>query len=202
MSQIRDKHVRADNPLLTVLGRRGRGAIIDVLASRPDTHWSVRDLARGAGVAAMVASRAVTELQALGAVEYLRPGRDGRVRWLADAPAARALAAIDPPDLRRAAAQTFAGAYHAPSGARRVLLWQAAHENPADPLVPTRLAILALDDDAEEDALDAAGPALDAIRAAGLPAPDVTTLLAESLDDRDPAAAAVRAGTPIEARGR
>ncbi len=193
--------MRADNPLLTMLGRRGRGAIVDALTGSPGATHSVRDLARTARVQPMVASRAVTELQALGAVEYLRPGRNGRVRWLAEAPAAQALATIDPPDLRMAAADAFANAYTGPAGARRVVVWQAAGDNPADPLAPTRLAIVARDEDAEEEALDAAGPALDAVRLADLPAPDVTTLLADSLADDDPVAAAVRAGKPVGPAG-
>ncbi len=197
MSHNRDKPVLVDNPLLTTLGRRGRGAIINALRNQPKTVWSLRGLARQASVPPAVAARATSELQALGAVEVLRPGRDAQIRWLPDAPAARALAELNPPDLREAQARAFMGAFSGPPGTVKVLRWLAPHDVAADPSTPTRLAIVVRDEDDEEEALDATGPALDAVRLAGLPAPDVTTMLAELLGDDD-VSRAIRRGTPVD----
>lgn len=182
-------HVLRDNPVLTMLGRRGRGDVVQALLEAPRT-WSVRALARAAGVHAATAARTVKELEALGAVDVVRPGRDARLRLNAS-PVAQALAALRVPDVRGRAAATFAAAY----GHRAPCLrWQAPGEHDADPLVPTRIAVRAEDD----AAVDAVGPALDAVRAAGWPAPDITWH--DVLDPADATARAILQGTPLTAR--
>ncbi|MFO1533515.1 MAG: hypothetical protein ABR562_07470 [Thermoplasmatota archaeon] len=91
-----------DNPILAFLGRRGRGAVVEALRRNPGRQWTVRDLARFADVAPMVASRAARELVALGALEAVRPGREARMRFLPGSVAGRFLAALDVPDVERA----------------------------------------------------------------------------------------------------
>lgn len=186
--------VLVDNPFLTVLGRRGRGAVVEALRRAPNRTWSVRDLARFADVEPMTAARAVRELAALGAVDSARPGRDARVRWVAHAPAAQWLASLQVPDLRLEAARAFATAYGRPPGLLRILLWRSPGEDPASPGTPPRLALVGA---APEALLDAAGPALDAVLAAGLPAPVLAAFGRSELDPRDPVAAAVLAGVAI-----
>lgn len=197
MARFCDKSVpMADHPLLTVLGRRGRGAVLDAVLAAPERTWAVRDLARAADVHPMVASRAVGELAALGIVEAFRPGRAMRVRFLPESAASRIAAALELPDLRRHAADTFAHGYDGPPRAR-LLHWAEDGDDPADPLVPCRVAVLVPDDD-QDDAFDAVGDALDAVVAAGWPRPDVTVLGRSLLGD-DPASQAVRAGRVLAA---
>lgn len=184
----------ADHPLLTVLGRRGRGAVLDAVLGAPERTWTVRDLARAAELHPMVASRSVHELAALGIVEAFRPGRAMRIRLLPDSAAARIAAALHVPDLRRRGADTFAAAYAGPSRARLVH-WQEHGDDPADPLCPCRVAVLVRGGD--DDAFDAVGPALDAVAEAGWPRPDVTVLVRSMLAD-DPASRAVRAGRVLQ----
>ncbi|MGB0653540.1 MAG: hypothetical protein ACPGQL_10110 [Thermoplasmatota archaeon] len=187
----------ADNPLLTVLGRRGRGAVLQALLAAPDQVWTVRGLAHEARVPPTVASRTVKELAALAAVDVLRPGRDAQIRFLADSAAGRAMVELAgaATDLRGHAAAAFAGGLPHDLGSRLVR-WHDRGDAPSGPTTPTRLALIG---DDEDDLLDAVGPALDAVRAAGLPEPEVTTWTPELLagGPEDPVAAAVRAGTPV-----
>lgn len=192
MSQLWYNRVLLDNPLLQMLGRRGRGAVVEVLRRGPAHGWSVRDLARFADVAPVVASRTVRELAALGAVEVLRPGRDAQVRLTPGTPAGAWLAALRVPDLRDAVCQAFARRYRFPLGVTRVANWRHPHDDQASPLAPTRIAIIT--NRLEEDALEAAGPALDAVRAMGLPTPDVSAWTAAALRDGDAVAKAILAG--------
>ncbi len=194
MSRFCDSPVFRDHPLLTVLGRRGRGAVLDVLMDRQ--HHSIRGLARAADVPPATAARAVQELEVLGAVEVLRPGRDAQVRLRADTAIGGALFHLRLPDLRPSAAIAFAQAYTGP--ARAMLRWQAPDDVPSDPLCPTRIAIITPDID---DALDAVGPALDAVEAAGWPAPEVAAWAPDELDRDDPIGAAILAGRPVQAVG-
>lgn len=177
-----------DNPLLTLLGRRGRGAVVDILRADPTKPWSVRELARAADVPVATASRAVAELDALGVVDAIRPGREKIVRWEADSAVARALLPFVVPDLRRESATTFAGAYRHPA---TLVHWHMPGDAVDDPMCPTRLAILVRDD--EDAAWDAVGPALDAVERAGWPKPDATVLRRDELDDGE-VAQAVRGG--------
>lgn len=197
MSRNCDKPVGlADNPLLTVLGRRGRGAVIAVLRDTPARPWNVRDLARAADVNAMTASRTVKELSALGVVESYRPGRDLVVRWRASSAGAAVIAALDPPDLLAEGCRTFAGAYSGPHDGplRR---WFQPGDQAADPLVPARLAVLVATDADEDEAWDAVGPALDAVEAAGWARPEVGVQVRTNLDEGDAVAAAILAGRPL-----
>jgi DNA-binding MarR family transcriptional regulator len=186
------------NPLLTLLGRRGRGEVVEVLCRRPAHAWSVRDLARFADVGPMAASRAVRELSALGAVEVLRPGRDARIRLLAASPAGAWLAALAVPDLRAAVGEAFAKAYRRPPGVTRLSRWIHPDDDAASPLCPTRIAILTHRD--PEAALAPAGAALDAVRRKGLAAPDVSAWSVASLEPRDAVARAILAGVALPAR--
>lgn len=86
-----------DNPLLAFLGRRGRGAVVEALRRNRNRNLSVRELARLADVAPMVASRAVRELEALRALAVQRRGRNVAVRLDGDNPAGRFLATVDVP---------------------------------------------------------------------------------------------------------
>ena len=86
-----------DNPLLAFLGRRGRGAVVEALRRNPNRSLSVRELARLADVAPMVASRAVRELEALRAVAVARRGREVAVRLDAASPAGAFLATVKVP---------------------------------------------------------------------------------------------------------
>jgi DNA-binding transcriptional regulator YhcF (GntR family) len=87
-----------DNPLLAFLGRRGRGAVVEALRRNPGRLLHVRELARLADVAPMVASRAIRELEDLRAVEVDRRGRQLAVRLDADTTSARFLLTIQAPD--------------------------------------------------------------------------------------------------------
>lgn len=87
-----------DNPLLAFLGRRGRGAVVEALRRNPVRPLHVRELARLADVAPMVASRAVRELRQLNAVEVARRGREVTVRLDEASPAGRWLAQVQAPD--------------------------------------------------------------------------------------------------------
>lgn len=87
-----------DNPLLAFLGKRGRGAVVEALRRNPGRPIHVRELARLADVAPMVASRAVHELRALNAVEQVRRGRELAVRLDPATVAGRFLAQVQAPD--------------------------------------------------------------------------------------------------------
>ncbi len=191
-------HVLRDNPLLTLLGRRGRGAVVDALRADPKRTWTVRELARAADVPVITASRAVRELDSLGVVDAFRPGRDKHIRWEADSAVAQALLPFVVPDLRRESVQSFADAYTGPSGSRLVH-WQLAEDDAADPACPSRVAVLVPRLDVEDDAVDAIGPALDEVAAQGWPRPQVTTHWVDSLGD-DAVARSVRAGRPLRPR--
>lgn len=190
LSRICDSRVLRDNPVLTVLGRRGRGAIVQVLVHR-NGPWSVRGLAREAGMPTATAARAVQELQWLGAVESLRPGRDAEIRFRPGSAVGEALARLRLPDPRAGAAQVFAQAYRHEA---RLLHWQAPGDIPSDPAFPTRIAIVASQPEA---ALDAAGAALDAVEDAGWPPPEITAWEPGMLDEDDPVAAAILAGRDL-----
>lgn len=87
-----------DNPLLAFLGRRGRGAVVEALRRNRARPLHVRELARLADVAPMVASRAIRELAAMRAIETARRGKLVTVR-LDDMSAAGAfLASVEVPD--------------------------------------------------------------------------------------------------------
>lgn len=181
-----------DNPLLTLLGRRGRGAVVDALRADPTRTWTVRELARVADVPVITASRAVRELDALGVVDAFRPGRDKHIRWEPGSAVAQALLPFVVPDLRRECVHAFGAAYEGPPGCRLVH-WHDPSDDAADPASPSRLAVLVVDEELEEDALDAIGPALDAVADQGWPRPQVTTHVVAALGD-DAMAQAIRAG--------
>jgi predicted transcriptional regulator len=88
-----------DNPILALLGRRGRGAVVEALRRNAARTLSVRELARLADVAPMVASRAVAELGALGAVAVESDGKALRVRFQPRSVVGSFLATLDVPDL-------------------------------------------------------------------------------------------------------
>ncbi|MCA1810585.1 MAG: hypothetical protein LC623_01075 [Halobacteriales archaeon] len=88
-----------DNPIVAFLGRRGRGAVVEALRRNPNRTLSVRELARLADVAPMVASRAVGELLVLEAVAVRRDGKALRVRFLPDSLVGGFLARLEVPDL-------------------------------------------------------------------------------------------------------
>lgn len=88
-----------DNPILVMLGRRGRGAVVEALVRNPRRAWGVRDLARLADVSPMTASRTVRELSLLGAVQVRRAGRESEVRFLPDSVVGAFLARLDAPDV-------------------------------------------------------------------------------------------------------
>lgn len=184
----------ADHPVLTLLGRRGRGAVVEALRRNPQRAWTVRDLARLADVAPMVASRAVRELAALGAVTVQRPGRDARIQPARAAPAWDVLARLDLPDLHAQAAAAFARAYARPPGTTAVLRWRHPDDDPADPLAPLRIGLVARE---PEQALDHAGAALDAVRGAGYAAPEITAWTPAQLTEDDPVAQAIAAGARV-----
>jgi hypothetical protein len=192
--------VLEENPLLALLGRRGRGAVVEALRRNPRRAWTVRELARFADVAPTVASRAVRELAALGAVEAVRPGRDLAARFLPGTPAGAWLDCLVVPDLRQAVAATVARAYLWPAGVTRLVLWRHPDDDPNAPEAPVRVAALTNRDPG--DALEAAGPALDAVRAAGLPMPEVSAWVAGDLAADDPVARAILAGLPLTSRSR
>lgn len=87
-----------DNPLLAFLGRRGRGAVVEALRRNPGRFLHVRELARLADVAPMVASRAVREMDALRAIESSRRGRLLVVRLDGGTRAGAFLGTVSPPD--------------------------------------------------------------------------------------------------------
>ena len=87
-----------DNPLLAFLGKRGRGAVVEALRRNPTRPLHVRELARLADVAPMVASRAVRELAALNAIASSRRGRLLAVRLDVGTPSGAFLATIHAPD--------------------------------------------------------------------------------------------------------
>ena len=87
-----------DNPLLAFLGKRGRGAVVEALRRNPGRPLHVRELARLADVAPMVASRAVRELEALRAVQVTRRGRDVAVRLDPGTASGAFLASVSAPD--------------------------------------------------------------------------------------------------------
>lgn len=184
-----------DNPLLTLLGRKGRGAVVDALRTDSNRTWTIRDLARAADVAPITASRTVRELDALGVVDAFRPARDKHVRWDPQSAVAQALLPFVVPDLRGESVRAFEASFHGPSGAR-LQWWVLPGDEPADPMCPSRVAVLVHGVGDEEDALEAIGPALDAVAEAGWPRPEVTTYVSATLGD-DEVARAVRAGQPI-----
>jgi hypothetical protein len=87
-----------DNPLLAFLGKRGRGAVVEALRRNAGRPLHVRELARLADVAPMVASRATRELQALNAVEVARRGSLVTIRLDEGTPAGGFLATVVVPD--------------------------------------------------------------------------------------------------------
>lgn len=87
-----------DNPLLAFLGKRGRGAVVEALRRNPARRLHVRELARLADVAPMVASRAVRELAAMNAVDVSRDGKQVAVRLDVTSVAGAFLAAVAVPD--------------------------------------------------------------------------------------------------------
>lgn len=87
-----------DNPLLAFLGKRGRGAVVEALRRNRGRPLHVRELARLADVAPMVASRAIRELAALRAVEVSRRGKLLAVSLDAGTPAGAFLASVEVPD--------------------------------------------------------------------------------------------------------
>jgi DNA-binding transcriptional regulator YhcF (GntR family) len=87
-----------DNPLLAFLGRRGRGAVVEALRRNAGRFLHVRELARLADVAPMVASRAIRELEALRAVEVSRRGKSLAIRLDAASRAGAFLATVAVPD--------------------------------------------------------------------------------------------------------
>lgn len=157
-----------------MLGRRGRGAVVDAFLAEPERDWTVRALSRATGVSPMNVSRAVGELAALGVVDAFRPGRDMVVSWQADSAAARAIASFQPPDLWAESVRTFARHYAGPGALVR---YQRPTDKQADPLAPARIAILT-----REDAWDDLDPALDAVAEAGWPRPDVIVVAKEELE--------------------
>lgn len=186
MAHICAKWVLGPNPLLTMLGRRGRGEVVEALR---DHHgpWTLRGLAARAGVPHQVVGRAVRELEALGAVEFVRPGREGRVQWRPGTPASAFLDGLVVPDLRDAAARTFAAAVPG----LPTLCWTRTDSEAADPLAPTRVAVVHEDADA---ALEQATVGLDAVLGRALPRVDVSAITPEALASDDPIAARMRAG--------
>jgi len=86
-----------DNPLLAFLGKRGRGAVVEALRRNRQRPLHVREVARLADVAPMVVTRAVREMQALGAVTVTRRGREVAVRLDPAGPTGRWLATADAP---------------------------------------------------------------------------------------------------------
>jgi len=87
-----------DNPLLAFLGRRGRGAVVEALRRNPGRALHVRELARLADVAPMVASRALRELEGLRAVQVTRRGRDVAARLDQETKAGAFLGTVTAPD--------------------------------------------------------------------------------------------------------
>ncbi len=187
MSRICDKPVLADHPLLTSLGRRGRGAVLDHLLAAPGPD-AIRSIARAAGVPPAVAARAIDEFEALGLVEKIRPGRAAQVQLNESSPWIPWLRRSPPPGIAAVVAQAY-------QGPGRLLRWSDDGERPDDPFSPVRIAIIT---DDEDDALDAVGPALDAVRQAGWPAPELTVWEESMLQPDDPVAVRILGGSPIQ----
>lgn len=179
-----------DLALLRLLGRRGRHAVVQALAAGPGPR-PLQELAQHAGVHPVVAGRAVRELEAVGAAESARSGRTLVVRFRVDSVAGAWLASLRIPDLLAQAAHRFADAYRVRGV--RLVRWREPAEDPGDPGTPCRIALLCRDADA---AMDGVGPALDAVRDAGLPVPDVLAVPRDLVSD-DPVSHAVLAGDPI-----
>lgn len=171
--------VANDSVVLSVLARRGARSIVQALA-RADAPMTLRGLARDANVPHATAARVVRDLEALAVVEVVRPGRDAQLRWRSG-PVADWLAALAPPDVPVEVERVFAAAYAGPGAPRRWL-------PPEGGALPVRLVVLT---DEQDDALDAVGPALDAVAAAGWPAPQVAVHDPATLDLADPVAAAM-----------
>ncbi len=169
-----------DSPALTVLARRGAR---DVIATLVGGANHVRGIAQATSRPVATVARIVRDLEALGVVESLRPGRDKQILWRAG-PLADWMAALAVPDLRGASARAFVEAYQGPGTCHR---WAAPDDEVGDPHTRTRVVILT---EQEEEALDAVGAALDAVEAAGWPAPEVTVQDAASLGD-DPISVAM-----------
>ncbi|MGB1697576.1 MAG: hypothetical protein ACPHK8_04175 [Thermoplasmatota archaeon] len=180
----------AGNPLLTFLGRKGRGAVLDALLEPQarNRNWTLRELARAAGVHAMAAKRAVAELEVLGVVEQFRPGRSMVIALQQTSAAAKALAAFNPPQLWQESVRTFAAAYQGPGS---LVQYRRPLDRADDPLCPARIAILT-----RQDAWDQLDAGLDAVAAAGWPRPDVIVVAREELEG-DEEGAAILAGEPI-----
>ena len=87
-----------DNPVVVMLGRRGRGAVVEALRRNPGRMLHVRELARLADVPPMVATRAVRELSALRAVVVRREARRVAVRLDAQSRVGAFLATLEVPD--------------------------------------------------------------------------------------------------------
>jgi predicted transcriptional regulator len=88
-----------DNPVIAFLGRRGRGAVVEALRRNPNRSLSVRELARRADVAPLVASRAVAELRRFDAVTVQKDGKALRVRFQAGSVVGAFLARLEVPDV-------------------------------------------------------------------------------------------------------
>lgn len=164
------------------MGRRGAPAVVEVLATQPGP-WTLRGLERASGVPLATARRVLEDLQALGCVQMLRPGRDAQVTWR-EGPVADWLADLPPLDWAREVLAEFRAAY----GAGDVRIWQHPGEDAGNPQAPVRIVVLAED---EDEAMDRIGPALDALDLAGWPAPEVTVEDPTALDPLDPVAAAM-----------
>lgn len=190
-----------DNRLLRFLGRRGRLDVLQAMRDDPREVWHIRELAHAAGVNAMTASRAVEELEAMDAVEVLRPGREMQVTWRR-AVASRFLRTLQVPDLPRRSADTFEDHYRPPRRHRIVAAlyhWHDRGDDPGDPQDPIRVAIIVRRD--EDVANDAIGPALDAVRRRGLPVPLAETVPQEMLGD-DRQSRAILAGRRLDPQRR
>lgn len=87
-----------DNPILALLGKRGRGAVVEALRRNAGRPLHVRELARRADVAPMVATRSIRELQRVGAVAVTRTGRSVTVRLETTTRAGAFLAELAVPD--------------------------------------------------------------------------------------------------------
>lgn len=133
---------------------------------------SVRGIAREAEVALSTANRVISDLERLGAIQRLRPGRDALITWR-QGPVGDWFATLQPPALDDATEATFAANYAGPG---TVLRWSEGD-------VPVRLAVLTGDEDAAWDAIDAA---LDAVAEARWPSPDVSIHDPATLSPDDP----------------
>lgn len=173
------KFVDDVEPVLHALGRRGAWSVIQTLRSSTKAI-SLRGLARRANVPLSSVQRIIDEWETLGAVDRIRPGRDTQVRWR-PGPLAAWLEALSPPDVPHATLAAFVAGYRGPGRVRR---WRL----PGAAVLPVRIVVLTPE---EEPALDAVGPALDAVRRAGWPAPVVAVHDPAALDATDPVAAAM-----------